>query len=132
MSSMREVISRLENMRFIKPASQDEIAAAEKELGLHFAEDYRDYVYNYGVISARGVELTGVTSFPRLSVVNVTKDEREMNPNIPADMYVIENVAIDGILALQDESGKVYTIAPNEAPKYYCASLEEYLKKSNF
>ena len=57
--------------------------------------------------------MTGVTTHERLSVVSVTKKERNMNSNIPANMYVIENITIDGIIALQDETGKVYTITPN-------------------
>lgn len=55
-----------------------------------------------------------------------------MNSNIPANMYVIENIAIDGIIALQDETGKVYTITPNGTPKLSYNSLSEYVEKSNF
>lgn len=119
-------------MRFIKPASMEQIIEAEKELGVSFADDYTKYVEKYGVISARGIELTGVTTHERLSVVSVTKKERNMNSNIPANMYVIENIAIDGIIALQDETGKVYTIMPNGTPKLSYNSLSEYVEKSNF
>lgn len=119
-------------MRFIKPASMEQIIEAEKELGVNFADDYTKYVEKYGVISARGIELTGVTTHERLSVVLVTKKERNMNSNIPANMYVIENIAIDGIVALQDETGKVYTITLNGAPKLIYNSLSEYIEKSNF
>ena len=119
-------------MRFIKPASMEQIIEAEKELGVSFADDYTKYVEKYGVISARGIELTGVTTHERLSVVSVTKKERNMNSNIPANMYVIENIAIDGIIALQDETGKVYTITPNGTPKLSYNSLSEYVEKSNF
>lgn len=122
----------MEDMRFIKPASMEQIIEAEKELGVSFADDYTKYVEKYGVISARGIELTGVTTHERLSVVSVTKKERNMNSNIPANMYVIENIAIDGIIALQDETGKVYTITPNGTPKLSYNSLSEYVEKSNF
>ena len=109
----------------------EQIIEAEKELGVSFADDYIKYVEKYGVISARGIELTGVTTHERLSVVSVTKKERNMNSNIPANMYVIENIAIDGIIALQDETGKVYTITPNGNPKLSYNSLSEYVEKSN-
>lgn len=132
MKDIIQIISNLEDMRFIKPASMEEIIEAEKELGVNFADDYTQYVNKYGVISARGIELTGVTTHERLSVVSVTKKERNMNPNIPANMYVIENIAIDGIVALQDETGKVYTITPNGKPKLIYNSLSEYVEKSNF
>lgn len=132
MKDIIKIISNLEDMRFIKPASMEQIIEAEKELGVSFADDYTKYVEKYGVISARGIELTGVTTHERLSVVSVTKKERNMNSNIPANMYVIENIAIDGIIALQDETGKVYTIMPNGTPKLSYNSLSEYVEKSNF
>lgn len=132
MKDIIQIISNLEDMQFIKPASMEQIIEAEKELGVSFADDYTKYVEKYGVISARGIELTGVTTHERLSVVSVTKKERNMNSNIPANMYVIENIAIDGIIALQDETGKVYTITPNGTPKLSYNSLSEYVEKSNF
>lgn len=132
MKDIIRIISNLEDMRFIKPASMEQIIEAEKELGVSFADDYTKYVEKYGVISARGIELTGITTHERLSVVSVTKKERNMNSNIPANMYVIENIAIDGIIALQDETGKVYTITPNGTPKLSYNSLSEYVEKSNF
>lgn len=132
MKDIIQTISDLEDMRFIKPASMEQIIKAEKELGVNFADDYTKYVEKYGAISAKGVELTGVTNYERLSVVSVTKRERNMNPNIPANMYVIENIAIDGIIALQDETGKVYTVTPNKTPKLSYSSLSKYIEKSNF
>lgn len=119
-------------MRFIKPASIEEIVEAEKKLGVSFADDYTQYVQKYGVISARGIELTGITTHERLSVVSVTQKERNLNANIPANMYVIENIAIDGIVALQDETGKVYSVTPNNKPKLVYNCLAEYVENSNF
>lgn len=129
MGNIAEVIRNLEDMRFIELGDKSQIESAQKTLGVKFAEDYKEYVYNYGVISAKSVELTGVTKVERLDVVKVTQYEREMNKFMPSNMYVIENIAIEGLVALQDESGKVYTIASNEKPKYYCESLEEYIKR---
>lgn len=131
MKDIIQTISNLEDMRFIKPTSIEQIIEAEKELSVNFADDYTKYVKKYGAISAKGIELTGVTVYKRLSVVSITKKERNINPNIPANMYVIENTAIDGIIALQDETGKVYTITPNGTPKLKCNSLSEYIEKSN-
>lgn len=132
MKDIIQIISNLEDMRFIKPASMEQIIEAEKELGVSFSDEYTKYVEKYGVISARGIELTGVTTHERLSVVSVTKRERELNSNIPANMYVIENVAIDGLVALQDETGKVYSVKPNGKPKLIYNSLSEYVENSNF
>lgn len=131
MKDIIQTINNLEDMRFIKPVSMEQIIKAEKELGLNFANDYIKYVKKYGTISAKGIELTGITTCERLNVISVTKRERNMNPNIPANMYGIENIAIDGIIALQDETGKVYTITPNGTSKLICNSLSEYIEKSN-
>lgn len=131
MQDIIQIISNLKDMRFIKPASMEQIIEAEKELGVSFADDYTKYVEKYGVISARGIELTGITTHKRLSVVSVTKKERDMNSNIPINMYVIENMAIDGIVALQDETGKVYIITPNGIPTPAYNSLAEYIEFSD-
>ena len=109
----------------------EQIIEAEKELGVNFADDYSKYVEKYGAISTKGIQLTGVTTCERLNVISVTKKERNMNPNIPTNMYVVENIAIDGLMALQDEIGKVYIITPNGTPKLSCNSLPEYVEKSN-
>lgn len=132
MKDIIQTINNLENMRFIKPTPMKQIIKVEKELGVNFADDYTKYVEKYGAISAKGVKLTGVTNYERLNVVSVTKRERNINPNIPANMYVIENITIDGIIALQDETGKVYTVTPNKNPKFSYNFLSEYIKKSNF
>lgn len=132
MKDIIQIISGLEDVRFTKPASAKQVAETEKELGVSFANDYTKYVKKYGVISARGIELTGVTTHERLSVVSATKRERNVNPNIPANMYVVENLAIDGAIALQDETGRVYTVTPNGTPKLRCNSLSEYIEKPDF
>lgn len=132
MKDIIQTISNLEDMRFIKPTPIEQIIKAEKELSINFADDYTKYVKKYGAISAKGVKLTGITNYERLNVVSVTKRERNINPNIPANMYVIENITINGIIALQDETGKVYTVTPNKNPKLSYNFLSEYIKKSNF
>ena len=132
MSDIINAISNLEDMRFIKPASLHQIVQAEADLGLTFSEDYKEYLLTYGVISARGIELTGLSSVKRLDVVEVTNRERGLISKFPSDMYVIENTAIDGILMLQKFDGKVYSISVDGKIEFVCASLTEYVLKSNF
>ena len=126
-----EVIGKLENVHHLKPATNKEIKAAEEALGLKFADDYIQYVSKYGVICASGIELTGVTEHEELSVVAVTKEEKGLDcNNIPSNMYVIENLCIDGLLALQDETGTVYTIMPyDEKPENYFDCLAAYIMR---
>ena len=127
MPTIEKVIELLSCLRSLTPACDKKIQDAEKSLGLRFAEDYRAYVRKYGAISARGIELTGVTDSPRLNVVDVTLRERRLNAALPSDMYVIENVAIDGILMLQNTEGAIFEIRPGTPPEKRFDSLGSYL-----
>lgn len=122
-----EVIRNLNNLFHLTPASEDQIYSAEKELQLSFSEEYKAYLKEYGVISAKGIELTGITESKRLNVVDVTKQERELNSNLPYNMYVIENIAIDGIIILQSENGEIYSSTPGTEPRKLYNSLCEYI-----
>lgn len=111
----REIVVLLDNdMRIVKPVYDY----------LKY-QDQRDRAIN--TLIAYGNDLKAFWEF-----LSDYKKERNMNSNIPANMYVIENIAIDGIIALQDETGKVYTITPNGTPKLSYNSLSEYVEKSNF
>ena len=123
-----ETIEGLKNMRCLRPASEARIAAAEQALGVTFARDYREYVSWYGAICARGVELTGVTDSKRLNVADVTRQERDLNPRLPRNMYVVENLGIDGLLILQDSTGRIFSVAP----KFVAKSLSDYLRETDF
>lgn len=132
MGNILDVIESLEDVRFIKPAEPEQIENAQKVLGVIFAEDYKEYVGRYGVISAKGLELTGIAAVDRLDVVKVTQQERKMNKSMPADMYVIENTAVDGIVILQNAEGKIYTITMKGELEYFSASLADYVNKVRY
>ena len=126
MDKIVDIIGNLSDLNHLSPASEAEIKKAEEDLGLTFADDYKAYTRSFGAISADGIELTGVTTSKRLDVVAVTKAERELS-GISSEMYVIENVAIEGIIILQDHTGAIYQSAPNHVPKKIYASLSEYI-----
>lgn len=125
-----QAINGLDHLCALLPASPSAVSEAEQALGLRFALDYKAYVLQFGAISACGIELTGVTTSRRLDVVAVTKQERAWNSCIPLDMYVIENLATDGLLILQDASGAVYAAAPLGKPHKVFDSLTAYVKAS--
>ena len=118
-----------EDMDFyaMKGASEEEIRMAEQTLGLCFAADYHKYIAAYGVASFAGHELTGICKSKRLSVIDVTIDERNNIP-VPTDWYVLEQANIDGIVIWQDSNGTVYQTAPNTKAKKMCESLAEYIE----
>lgn len=125
-----QAINGLNHLCALLPASSDAVIEAEQSLGLQFAPDYKAYVQQFGAISGCGIELTGVTTSRRLNVVAVTKKNRAMNSNISPDMYVIEEMAADGLLILQDASGAVYAAAPLGKPHKVFDSLTAYVKAS--
>ncbi len=128
-NSIIDLIKNLKNVVYLGKVNYEEIENAEKTLNLKFSDEYKLYVSEFGVISAVGIELTGIISSPRLSVIEVTKREKECNENIPDNMYVIENTTLEGLIILQDQFGAIYSIMPNSSPKKIFNSLYEYLKK---
>ncbi len=129
MSDIIAVIEKLEGLKHLPVLTEREISDAESELGVKFAAEFVEYTLRFGAISAHGIELTGVVSSPRLNVVKVTLSERALNPEIPDDMYVIENTGVDGVIMLQDSDGKIYESAPNSKPVKKFSSLSEYLRE---
>lgn len=111
------------------PASLDLIRQAEKDLNVLFAKDYVEYVSSFGIAVFDGHELTGICDKKRLDVVRNTKEERELNPFVPDDWYVVENAGIDGIIIWQDKMGRIYQTMPNGQKEYIADSLVEYLDK---
>lgn len=123
-----KLIGELDDFFYLDQPEEEEIEKAEYELGLTFAEEYKDYVRTGGAICGGGIELTGITNFERLNVVAVTKKERALNPFIPNNMYVVEVVGIDRMVVLQDEAGVIYTAQPELSPKKFFNSLYEYIE----
>ena len=104
-----------------------EIKKAEAELGLKFASDYNEYLSAYGCVSFGSHELTGLTKVERLNVVEVTKENRQFNKNIPADFYVIEETDIDGIVIWENSKGRIYATVFEREPEEIFKSLGEYI-----
>ena len=122
-----EVIKALPELIALKPATFEQINDAENELKLHFAEEYKDYLKEFGSIIALGFELSGIAKSAHRNVVSLTKQERELNPKVPCTMYVIENTCIDGIIIWQDTDGLIYKTRPNGKPVIIANSLAEYV-----
>jgi hypothetical protein len=126
-SNIVETIRALPKSLPLKPAPEADIAAAEERLGLRFADEYKEYLGVFGAILADGVELTGIAKSESRHVVAVTMQERKLNPDVPNDLYVVENVGIDGIIIWQNEKGRIFRTVPHTAPAEIAASLADYL-----
>lgn len=110
-----------------KGSDEKTIAASEKALGFHFADDYREYLREIGLACFDGRELTGISKDARLNVVDVTREERSMNAEIPADFYVVEETGYDGMVIWQASDGAVYQTSPYQKPRKVSNSLSEYI-----
>lgn len=129
---MMNIIDALKNAKqFYSGAAilDDEIEAAERELGLQFAVEYKDYLREYGFASYYGHELTGICKSPRLNVVKVTQEARDSYQFIDEEMYVVEDTGYEGILILQNRKGTIFQLEPNTKPSKIYPSLAAYVQK---
>lgn len=111
-------------------ASPEQITEAEEQLGTSFAQDFREYVAEFGAASFDEHELTGVCAPARLNVVRVTQRARMKNPFVPQGYYVIEEENIDGMLIWQSPHGSVYcTMATGQIEKI-AENMTAYLNAS--
>lgn len=108
-------------------ASEDQISAAESRLGVVFAQDYRQYLIEFGVASFVEHELTGICASPRLNVVDVTEGERGKCSDALSDWYVIEKLDIDDVSVWQSGTGQVFQMQPSLGPLLIADSLLDYI-----
>lgn len=127
MSEIISVINNLSSFYSTGSLHYKRILEAEKQLGLSFNKYYCQYVKNYGSISCKGHELTGICKAKRLNVVDVTIRNRAVFNDIPDGWYVIEEAHIDGIVIWQSSNGSVYQTMPGYKPEKIANSLAEYI-----
>ena len=127
MSKIIDALKASENLRAGGSAETSDIDRAEKTLELTFAEEYKDYLKEFGFASYKGHELTGICESSRLNVVDVTLEAREIY-NVNFDMYVIEDTGYEGILILQNRKGEVFQIQPLALPEKISESLSNYIQ----
>ena len=106
----------------------DRVLSFEKVIDVRFANDYKRVSLEFGCLSVSGHELTGICDSKRLSVADVTLNNRKRDSEVPHDWYVIEELHIDGVVAWQDSSGDIYLKSPTTKAKKICGSLCEYLE----
>ena len=110
-----------------KGVSPEQISQAERELGLLFSGEYREYLSLYGIAAFDGHELTGITSSDRLNVVSVTSKAKKRYPDLPANLYVIEELGVEELIIWQSTDGKIFGCAPNYKLEKICDSLRDYI-----
>lgn len=124
---MIKVLKKKEDLVHVGSATDEQIKLAEKELGLSFSKEYIEYLSTYGVASANGHEFTGIVKSKRLNVIDVTVSERDKNPYVSEDLYVLEKMDIDKIVIWQNAKGELFQTVGNGEPKKMGMSFAEFL-----
>lgn len=127
METIIDVIRTLKGLVHMQGASQEAIQEAETKLQLTFAPDYKLYLIQYGVISANGIELTGIINSPRLSVVEATHRARTED-HLPANFYVIEELSIERCIVVQNPQGEVFRYTPSAGLYRVADNLTGYIQ----
>lgn len=131
MSALTTLIKDASNFYSLKPADSSAVSAAEAQLGLQFASDYKEYLLAFGAATFDGRELTGVCDSERLGVVPSTERARQLFPHFPKDAYVVEDLSFDHVYIVQDSSGKVCSYGPSDSGELIARSLIEYFFPNN-
>lgn len=126
MENIVDKINKVEKLYHAKGCTTKQLKEAQKELGMVFPEEFVDYAKTFGAISFYGTEWTGLNVDSYLNVVNATKMERKINPDFPTGCFVLENLAIDGLITVVDEKGRVYSVQYDKKT-LLCNSISEYL-----
>lgn len=126
MSDLCDLLESKAGFDYSIPASEEAIKQAETTLHLQFAEDYKEYLCEYGSVTFDGHELTGIGPNKWQDVVESTKRARSAN-DVPEGYYVIERLGIDGIIVWQDSSGLIYENSPQSKPVLMHDSLIDYI-----
>ena len=127
MSTIVDVLKGKSDFYCEKGASEEEIKCSENALGMKFADDYKEYLQHCGSASCGGHELTGISSDVNLNVVPITKQNLQKNPSIKAQLYVVEETHIDGVVIWQASTGEIFQSEYKEAPIKIFDTLKEYV-----
>ena len=127
MNYIIEILKKEESFDCGTGIEENTIMDAETSLGIRFADSYRQYLTVFGLAMYEGHEFSGLLGDKRTNVVELTKELREKNANVPTDMYVIEQTNYDGIVILQASNGNIFYTINDSTPCFLYDTLEEYL-----
>lgn len=127
MSRIIETLQGINGLVSTGGVSEEEVDAYEKEHGITFSSEYKEYLMSFGVASCDCHELTGISKSKRLDVFANTAKWREKNNQIPIDYYVVEDLNIDDAVIWQDKKGEIYQTVGNSIPMKIAESFADYL-----
>ena len=127
MSTIIEELQKKRDFYYENGASIEEIKKAEEILNCRFANDYKEYLQQFGTVSCGGHEMTGLSADAELDVVKVTLRNLMKNQKVSPSLYVVEETHMDGIVIWQAASGEIFKTEYNEVPEKVYESLMEYV-----
>lgn len=127
MNKIKTIVESFKRKRCTGGITVEEIKKAEETLNVKFSSDYIDLLIAYGSLCAKGEEFLGVDE-NNYDVVKATIEARNQYSDFPTGMYVVENMAIDGILLIQNTDGAIFTYQPETLVKKINDSLCDYLE----
>ena len=106
------------------------VIVGEKTFGKGLVQTTKDLVYNskLKITTAKYY----IPSGRCIQKLDYSHKDSKIITNMPIDVYVIENTAIDGIITVQKSDGKVYSITMSGKMELICDSLTDYVLQSNF
>lgn len=107
--------------------SAEDIAKAEKELGLSFSPEYKTLLVQTGSLSNDYFDVAFIKG-PG-NVVELTLMVRRIYRNLPRDLYALIDAGVDGIYILQNEKGYIFEIDDSDEIIQSSFSLKEYMER---
>ena len=126
MSIIVDKLKSVPDLLHLNGCVTSQIRDAQQALGIVFPEEYVEYVKEFGAVSFYGAEWTGLNVSGSLNVVTATMQERRLDSSFPNDVFLLENIGVDGLMIVMGEDGKIYSFQHGKKAFLY-NSLCEYL-----
>ena len=121
------------------PSSEEEIKSAERELGVQFPLEYREFLAKYGAARIAGYQIAGLThqdpEQPPMwdSVVQATRSLRDLHGKVGDydDLIAISGDGMDITFYLRtkgDAAGKVLALGPG-VEKEVAGTFSEFISR---
>ena len=129
----------LSELKVSGPSTEEEIKNAERELGVQFPPEYREFLARYGAARIAGYQIAGLThqdpDQPPMwdSVVRVTRSQRDRHGKIGHydDLIAISGDGMDITFYLRtraDVSGSLLALGPG-VEKEVARTLSEFISR---
>lgn len=129
---MQTLLTKLNNNHAItKPATVENVTAAENALSLKFSLEYKEFLTQIGTVSFEDKEIfgLGIPENVYLNIVKATKDLREFDNSFPMNAVPLFDIG-DGHYYLYDNHAEMIVLwaTPNGGiQKTIAKSLENFL-----